>query len=108
MDPEPLAQLETADCSCRRFLDSIRSTAADGNHYFGSMKIRALTATPDSPSQVEVLVLYDTTSGGTRSSDGRVLYKGPPRKGVEALFTLRLVTDRWLIADIANIKPGST
>lgn len=108
MDPQRLAVLETDDCSCRKFLESIRSTAADGNRYFGATKIRALTPTPDSLTKVEVLVLYDTTAGGTKTADGRVIYKGRPRKGVEALFTVTLVASHWLIADIANIKPGTT
>ena len=108
MEAGPLSAIETSDCICRKFLASIHAAAAAGNRYFGSTTIRALTPTVDSTQQVEVLVLYDTSAGGTKSADGKILFKGPPRTGVEAVFTLRLVHGQWLVADIATIKPGTT
>ena len=106
MDPEPLAAIETSDCVCRKFLESIRETRAQGNRYFGTTNIRSMTPSADGPAQVEVLVEYDTSAGGTKSSDGHVIFKGRPRRGVKALFTLKLEGSRWLVADIANIEPG--
>jgi hypothetical protein len=106
MDTAALGELETGECACRKFLESIRVTAARGQHYFGKSFIRSMTASADGPSQVEVLVEYDTTVGGTKDASGRVVFRGPARRGVKALFDVQLVGGRWLIADIASISSG--
>jgi hypothetical protein len=57
---------------------------------------------------VEVLAAYDTTSGGTKSDSGDVVFQGRPRKGIKAVFSVRLVGTKWLIDDIATVASGHT
>src|SRR5947209_19756930 len=71
MNTAPFEAIETPQCPCRKFLTSIRETAAQGNHYFGTARIRSLTPAVDSAQQIEVLVQYDTSPGGTQSKSGR-------------------------------------
>ena len=106
MDESLIAPLLTANCPCRKFLQSIRETRRAGNKYFGSSQFRAATPTVDSPTAVEVLTTYDTTRGGTKDAKGHVLFSGPARRSVSAIFDVRLVHGRWLIADIATVTGG--
>jgi hypothetical protein len=68
--------------------------------------VRSLTATIDSATAVEVLTTYDTTRSGTKDDSGRVIFSGSGRVGVTALFNVRQVGGRWLVADIVSIKQG--
>jgi hypothetical protein len=106
MDPTPLARIETSGCSCRRFLRSIRATARKKQTYFGTSRVRSLNLTASTMAKANVLAVYDTSRGGSKDAEGRILFIGPARRNVTALFTVVLVDRDWLIEDIANISPG--
>jgi hypothetical protein len=106
MNESLLDPLLTSGCPCRKFLRSIRHTRQAGNRYFGSSRMKAATPTVDSASSIEVLASYDTTRGGTKDSSGRVLFSGPARRNLTALFNVRLTGNAWLIADIVTLKSG--
>jgi hypothetical protein len=107
MDPTPLAAIETRTCPCRKFLDSIRQTAREGQTYFGRSHMRSAAVSGSASETVQVLATYDTTSGGTRDGSGEVVYRGPARVGVTAIFTVRRVRGRWLVSDIVNVRRGN-
>ena len=108
MDTAPLHPLLTADCPCRRFLASVRQTRRAHHAYFGSSHLRAATPTDSSATAVQILATYDTTRGGTKDDSGHVLFSGPARHNLTALFEVQLVENQWLIADIASVSKGRT
>lgn len=108
MNAVALDRLETSDCPCRRFLNSVRQIAAKHERYFGRAVSLHLTPAADSDALVEVLASYDTTAGGIADAKGHILTQGKAHRGVVAMFYVKRVRDRWLISDIVNLKPGTT
>ena len=78
MNAHAFVAITTGGCPCRAFARQVREHAAKGEHYFGHIKLLGATPAADSPTQVQVLVSYDSSSGGTATDDGRVLYNGQP------------------------------
>jgi hypothetical protein len=101
-----LANLVTPDCSCQELVRSARRLAHKGQHYFGAAHITGIHAVADSATNAEVVVTYDSTAGGTRDEDGRVIYRGSAHRGVTQNFYLRWDDSHWRIFNILLVDAG--
>jgi hypothetical protein len=108
MNESTLASLSTSRCPCRSLLRDVRRVRSNSQTYFGRATLTNVTPTRDGPASIEVLVTYNSTAGGTRTSDGRVLYKGPAHHLVKQVFYLALLRGRWLIDNIVLLDAGNT
>jgi hypothetical protein len=108
MNARAFEGITAPDCPCRAFARDIRKTAAKGQHYFGQVHLTSTTPVVDSSQQIEVLTAYNSTRGGTADNAGRVLFRGPRRRGVTELFFVRRVGGAWLIARINIIHKGNS
>lgn len=106
MNPAPFSALESANCPCRKFLKSLRDVAARGQHYFGHASLTSVTPAADSARLVEVLASYDSTRGGIKDADGRIVTSSAARRDVTALFYVEQHHGRWLVDRIVTVKAG--
>jgi hypothetical protein len=104
---DALAAMLTRDCTCRRVVRSMRQMAASGRQYFGRSSLVSLRPYIDSPTEADVYVEYNYSSGGYKDAAGRVLHSEPGRTGVKVDFRLTPVGGRWIISRIDLISEGS-
>jgi hypothetical protein len=98
--------IETAECSCRNFLQSLRMLQGRREHYFGTEHITALRAVVDDPITAEVLISYDATKGGIASDAGKVVSTVPPIKGAALNYRLTSQGGQWRIFRVDLISKG--
>jgi hypothetical protein len=103
-----LKAVTTTSCSCRELVRQAQRLKQAGKKFFGAAHITGMTPVADSSSAVEVLVVYNSSAGGTKDHGGRVIYQGAAHRDVTQLFTIRRVGARWLVADIKLVHPGRT
>ena len=108
MNAEAFARLETPGCPCHKFVKSVSDVRAKGQHYFGHATITSLTATIDSHVEVEVLVSYDSTPGGIKDRNGRVISQSPGLIGATENFYVKQVAGRWLVRSILSVRAGKS
>jgi hypothetical protein len=101
------ARLESASCSCRKLLTSLREARRRSQHYFGMAQVRSMKAVVDTPTAVEVLVTYDSTAGGLKGEDGSVITRAPGRNGVTENFYLQKLSSGWRIVNLVPVRRGT-
>ncbi|MBV9293307.1 MAG: hypothetical protein JO222_12715 [Frankiales bacterium] len=103
MNAAAIGRLMTPDCRCREQVAAIRDAARRGEHYVDHASSVTLTPAFQDQRAVQVLVSYNASVGGLVDSHGRRVTTSRPRRGVKRLFSLRLVSDHWLIASIGAV-----
>ena len=102
-----LAELIAPSCACTELVQSARDLESQGKHYFGMATLTQVFPTASGKSSVEVFARYDSSPGGTKTRDGRTIFRGTAHHDVKQLFTVRLVRDRWLVAKIILLSAGT-
>jgi hypothetical protein len=106
MNADAFIAITTPNCSCRAFAADVRKTAAKGQHYFGTVKVKSATPALDSPKAVEVLTQYNSSRGGTADRNGHVIFRGPRRTGVQEMFFVNLSASGWRVSRINILDKG--
>jgi hypothetical protein len=93
-------------CKCREIVSSLRSAVQNQEHYVGSGHLTALRPVFDSPTQTEVLVTFDATSGGLVREDGTYVHRTAPQRGVTENVFVLWRAHRWMVREVDLISKG--
>jgi hypothetical protein len=102
-----LAALMTPDCECRRVAESTRQIAERNQHYFGRVRLIAVTPALDGSALADALVQYDYSDGGIRTANGEVVSRSEGRRGTLLSFRFRRIRGLWLISEVVVVRKGS-
>jgi hypothetical protein len=103
MDSYALGALFTTDCVCQAQTRSVRSAAAQHEHYIDHATVNALRASTEGTNNAGVLADYNTSSGGLVDSQGRRITRTRAKRSVRWQFSLRCIDSHWLISSIQDI-----
>jgi hypothetical protein len=103
MDAPAIDALTKPSCPCRKLARSIREESARHREYYGRNAINAIRANVDGQALGDVLVDFDTTASGVRSTTGAIITRTKPRRHVNLDFTVVRYGGRWLIERIDEV-----
>jgi hypothetical protein len=99
----PVADLLTAECSCRAQITAIRAAIRRGERYTDRIRVTHLVAYLDRPDLVDVAVSLDVRAGGLVDSGGRRLRAPTTLHNLHREILLRLTGGRWLIDEVLAV-----
>jgi hypothetical protein len=103
MDAVAIETLTTPSCPCRKLVRSVRNEAARHRSFYGTNAINAVRVNADGPDLGDVLVDFDATAAGIRSTNGMIVTRAKPRRHVNLDFTVVDRSGRWLIERIDEV-----
>jgi hypothetical protein len=93
-------------CTCNQVVSSFRGAIRRHEHYVGTGHITLVRPVYDSSSTAEVLIRFDSSSGGLAREDGSYVSRVSQQHDVAENFDVRLESGAWRIQEVTLISKG--